>query len=189
LKYKAIVLGLVTGVAGLVMSPFHLALNLEENVGLGLLFKLRGVRMPASETVIVSIDKESSEILNVSDNPDKWPRSLHARLTNNLTKAGAKVIVFDVHFIEPRSTEDDNLFAEAIIKSGIVVLAEPLKAKEVPLSDSSNTYSGVHNIVKILKPLPLFSRSAIASNLLMRKYKYCCQILHQSMIRYLASPS
>ena len=163
MKSKAIVLGLLTGIAGLIISPFNFALNLEENTGLGLLFKLRGVRQPSSDVVVISIDNASSEILNVPDNPDKWPRSLHARLTESLTKAGAKVIVFDVHFIEPRSTEDDNLFAEAIKKSGIVVLAEPLKAKEVKLSDNSNTYGGVYNIVKIVKPLPLFSRSAVAT--------------------------
>ena len=132
-------------------------------MGLGLLFKLRGVRQPSSEVVVISIDKASSEILNVPDNPDKWPRSLHAKLTESLTKAGAKVIVFDVHFIEPRSREDDNLFAEAIEKSGVVVLAEPLKAKEVSLSNESNITGGVHNIVKIVKPLPLFSRSALAT--------------------------
>ena len=163
MKSKAIVLGLLTGIAGLLISPLQFALNLEENTGLGLLFKLRGERQPSSDVVVISIDNASSEILNIPDNPDKWPRSLHARITESLTKAGAKVIVFDVHFIEPRSTADDNLFAEAIKKSGIVVLAEPLKAKEVPLSDNSNTFGGVHNIVKIVKPLPLFSRSAVAT--------------------------
>ena len=163
MKSKAIVLGLLTGRAGLLISPLQFALNLEENTGLGLLFKLRGERQPSSDVAVISIDNASSESLNIPDNPDKWPRSLHARITESLTKAGAKVIVFDVHFIEPRSTEDDNLFAEAIKKSGIVVLAEPLKAKEVPLSDNSNTFGGVHNIVKIVKPLPLFSRSAVAT--------------------------
>jgi adenylate cyclase len=163
LKFKAIILGLLTGVAGLLISPFNFALNLEEDRGLGLLFKLRGARQPSSDVVVISIDKASSENLDVPDNPDKWPRSLHARLTESLTRAGAKVIVFDVHFIEPRSTADDNLFAEAIEKSGIVVLAEPLKAKEVTTSDGSNTYGGVHNIVKIVKPLPLFTHSALAT--------------------------
>jgi len=145
------------------MSPFQFALNLEEDTGLGLLFKLRGIRQPPSEVVVVSIDRASSEILNVPDNTDKWPRSLHARLTENLAKAGAEVIVFDVHFVEPRSNQEDNLFAESIKKSGIVILAEPLKAKEVTPTDNSNTYGGVHNIVKIVKPLPLFARSALAT--------------------------
>ncbi len=41
---KAIVLGVVVGLVGILISPFHFALNLEENSGLGLLFKLRGAK-------------------------------------------------------------------------------------------------------------------------------------------------
>jgi len=127
------------------------------------LFKLRGARQAPSDVVIVSIDKESSENLNIPDNPDKWPRSLHARLTENLVREGAEVIAFDVHFIEPRSKEDDNLFAESMRKARNVLLTEPLKAKEIPLSGSGGTPAGVHSIVKIVKPIPLFSRSAVAT--------------------------
>ena len=154
---KAILLGLSVGIVGLLISLF--ALSLEENTGLGLLFKLRGARQAPSDVVIVSIDKESSENLNIPDNPDKWPRSLHARLTENLARQDAEVVAFDVHFIEPRIREDDNLFAESMRKARNVVLTEPMKAKEVPLSGSA----GVHSIVKIVKPIPLFSRAALAT--------------------------
>jgi adenylate cyclase len=140
---------------GLVISPFDFALNIEENTGLGLLFKLRGARQAPSDVVVVSIDRESSEKLNLPDNPDKWPRSVHARLTENLAREGARVVAFGVHFIEPRSAESDNLFAEAIRKARNVVLAEPLKAKEVPLSDTGGSQAGVHSIVKIVKPISL----------------------------------
>jgi CHASE2 domain-containing sensor protein len=145
------------------ISRFHFVARFEENAGLGLLFKLRGVKHVPSDVVIVSIDKESSEQLDIPDNPDKWPRSLHARLTEKLSRAGAKVIVFDVHFIEPRSAEDDNLFAEAIRKTGNVVLCEPLKAKEIPLSGSGGAHAGVHSIEKIVKPIALFARPAVAT--------------------------
>ena len=129
--FKALLLGLLIGILGLIVSPFPFSLDLEENTGLGLLFKLRGPRQAPAEAVVVSIDKESSENLNLPDNPDKWPRSLHARLTEKLARQGAKVIAFDVHFIEPRSPEDDRMFSEAIRKAGNVVLTEPLKTKEV----------------------------------------------------------
>jgi len=161
--YKAILLGLVVGMAGLVISRFQFVAGFEENAGLGLLFKLRGVKTPPSDVVVVSIDQESSEQLNIPDNPDKWPRSLHARLTENLSRAGAKVIVFDVHFIEPRSAEDDKLFAEAIRETGNVILCEPLKAKEIPLSGSGGSHAGVHSIEKIVKPIDLFARPAVAT--------------------------
>ncbi|GAG08472.1 unnamed protein product, partial [marine sediment metagenome] len=151
------------GIVGLLISPFRFTLDIEENAGLGLLFKLRGVRPAPSDVVIVSIEKESSENLSLPNNPDKWPRSLHARLIENLVREGAEVITFDLHFIEPRSTEDDNLFAEAIRKARNVVLAEPLIAKEVPLSDKGGPNTGVHSIVKSVKPIAPLSRSAVAT--------------------------
>jgi adenylate cyclase len=161
--YKAIILGFIIGTVGLLISPFRFALNLEENTGLGLLFKLRGVQQPSSDVVVVSIEKESSENLNLPNNPDKWPRSLHARLVENLVREGAAVITFDVHFIEPRSTVDDKLFAEAIRKARNVVLGEPMIAKEVSLSSSGGAQPGVHSIVKIVKPIELFARPAVAT--------------------------
>jgi adenylate cyclase len=169
-KIKAILLGFLIGIAGLVISPLNFSLKMEENLGLGLLFKLRGARQTPSDVVVVSIDKESSEYLNVSDNPDKWPRLFHARLTEILTKEGAEVIIFDIHFIEPRSVDYDNdsvlddiEFAETIKNAGMVVLAEPLTAREVPLSGSGESPAGVHNIVKIVKPLESLSLSAVAT--------------------------
>jgi serine phosphatase RsbU (regulator of sigma subunit)/CHASE2 domain-containing sensor protein len=163
--FKAIILGLAVGVLGLLLSPFRFALNLEENTGLGLLFKLRGAQQPSGEVVVVSIEKESSDYLNLPNNPDKWPRSLHARLVDNLVREGAAVITFDVHFIEPRIPDDDQLFAESLRKAGNVVIGEPLVSREVKLSDSGDSRSqpGVHSIVKIVKPIKLFAKSAVAT--------------------------
>jgi len=161
--FKAIILGFLIGIMGLLISPFRFALDIEENAGLGLLFKLRGVRPAPSDVVIISIERGSSENLSLPNNPDKWPRSLHARLTENLVRTGAEVITFDLHFIEPRSAEDDNLFAESIRKARNVVLAEPLIAKEVPLFDKGGSKTGVHRIVKTVKPITSFSRPAVAT--------------------------
>jgi len=162
---KAITLGLAIGLLGLLLSPFRFALNLEENTGLGLLFKLRGVRQPPDEVVVVSIEKESSDNLNLPNNPDKWPRSLHARLVDNLIREGAAVITFDVHFIEPRVPEDDQLFAESLRKAGNVIIGEPLIAKQVKLPGNGDSQSqpGVHSIVRIVKPIEIFATSAIAT--------------------------
>jgi adenylate cyclase len=160
--YKAILLGLLVGIIGLIVSPFRFMQSFEENAGMGLLFKLRGGRPAPSDAVIVSIDKESSEHLSLPDNPDKWPRSLHARLTEKLAKAGARVIAFDIHFIEPRSPKDDYLFAGSLKKACNAVLCEPLKLKEVPLSGSDGDDTN-HSIVQVVQPLDLFSRSAAAT--------------------------
>jgi len=52
-----------------------------------------------------------------------WPRRLHAKLVDNLSRAGAKSIVFDMLFPEPSlNSEDDQLFAAAIKNAGNVAL-------------------------------------------------------------------
>ncbi|MBC2734525.1 MAG: SpoIIE family protein phosphatase [Desulfobacteraceae bacterium] len=163
--FKAVVLGLVIGLIGLLLSPFRFALNLEENTGLGLLFKLRGVEQPSDEVVVVSIEKESSDALELPNNPDKWPRSLHARLVENLVQEGAASITFDVHFIEPRNPEDDQLFAAALKKAGNVIIGEPLVTREIDANGSGGGQAqpGIHSIVKIVKPIELFAKAAVAT--------------------------
>lgn len=163
LLYKALALGVAIGFTGVLLSRFPFMHRFEENTGLGLLFKLRGERQAPSEVVVVSIDTESSQHLAVPDNPDKWPRSLHARLTQTLGQAGARVVVFDVHFIEPRSAEHDKQFADAIQAAGNVVLCEPLKAREIPMVGGGRAHAGLHSIEKIVKPIDRFARPAIAT--------------------------
>jgi adenylate cyclase len=152
-------LGLLVGIFGLVASPFRFVLGVEENTGLGLLFKLRGARPAPSDVVVISIDRESSEHLDLPDNPDKWPRSLHARLTDTLVREGARVVSFDVHFIEPKNPRDDALFARAMRRAGNVVLTEPLKEKEVAVAGGEAS----HNIVRVVPPIELFAKSAAAT--------------------------
>jgi adenylate cyclase len=160
---KPVILGLFVGIAGIIVGLLPLSLGLDENVGLDFLFKLRGGRQAPPDVVVVSIDKESSENLNLPNNPDKWPRSIHARLIENLVREGVQVIAFDVHFLESRSAVDDNLFAKAIGNAQNVALCEPLVAKEVPLSGEGSSSADVHSIVKIVKPLALFADPAVAT--------------------------
>jgi serine phosphatase RsbU (regulator of sigma subunit)/CHASE2 domain-containing sensor protein len=110
--------------------------------------------------VVVSIDKESADRMGIPDNPDKWPRSIHARLAQTLARQGAKVVAFDVHFIEPRDPKDDTLFAASLKKANNVVLCEPMKAREVSFGSGE---AGVHSIVKIVKPIRIFSEAALAT--------------------------
>lgn len=51
----------------------------------------------------------------------EWPRSLHAQAIDNLSTAGAKVIGFDVLFVD--DSADDGILAEAMQNAGNVVLA------------------------------------------------------------------
>jgi adenylate cyclase len=164
LPWKPIALGILVGVAGLVASPLRVALDLEEDVGLGLLFKLRGPVPPPRDAVVVSIDRESSERLHVPDNPDKWPRSLHARLTEALARAGAKVVSFDVHFIEPRIPEDDAAFAGALKRARNVLLTEPIRTSDLLPADGDPSAEGaMHNVVRVMPPIALLSEAAVAT--------------------------
>jgi len=161
---KAVLAGVLVGIAGLIASPFHFTLGVEEDAGLGLLFRLRGAGKPPMSAVVVSIDRESSEQFNLPDNPDKWPRSLHARLTEILAREGARVVSFDLHFIEPRIAKDDRAFAEAMKKARNVVLTESIRTRDIPLPDGDrNSESSTHNIVKVVPPIELFSDAAVAT--------------------------
>ena len=160
---KTIFFGLLIAIIGVVASFAEVVHELEENSGLGLLFKLRGAKPAPSEVVIISIDRESSERLSLPDNPDRWPRSLHASLIETLAKEGASVITFDLYFVDPRSATEDDSLAEAIRNARNVVLAEPLRAKDIPASRVAGLFTAEHRIVQSVKPLALVSRAAFAS--------------------------
>ena len=160
---QATCFGFVIGVFGVLLSCLPWVSDTEENLGLALLFNLRGPRMPPSEVVVVSIDKESSEFLKVSGNPARWDRSVHAHLIEKLVAQGARVIIFDVYFIEPRSSSEDNLLAATLSKASNVVLAEPLRAKEFSSSDIFNSSQGEHRLVKNIKPIAALSEAAVAT--------------------------
>ena len=157
---KAVAWGCAVGLVGFVFSFTHMARGFEEDLGLDLLFKLRGIQQPPTEAVVVSIDRDSAENLKIPDNPDKWPRSVHARLIDTLVQAGAKAITFDVHFIEPKVAEDDQLFEQAIRCAGNVVLADAMRAKDIPISSGGNDASGTTNIIKLTKPFEPFATAA-----------------------------
>ena len=160
--FKALILGFLTGLVGVGIAFTPIGLDLEENAGLELLFTLRGVRQPPSDVVVVAIDRESAEGLSLPDEPRKWPRSHHAHLIENLVKLGAKVIAFDLHFDEAKSTQEDDLFSEAIRKAGNIVLCEYLKREKVPLTGTERSQTGVLEIEKVVPPIPPLEKAAVA---------------------------
>lgn len=159
---KALVFGALTGLFGVAVSLLPFIFDLEENLGLELLFKLRGPRQAPSDVVIVSIDKASADKLRLPDSPEKWPRSLHGRLTENLAREGAAVIAFDILFDEARSESDDRLFAESIARARNIVLCECLKCERIPLTPREGSTGAEANVQKLVLPIAPLAESALA---------------------------
>jgi len=73
---------------------------------------------PSPNIVIAGIDDNTLETYGLWT---EWPRSLHAQAVDNLSQAGAKVIGFDVIFVD--NSTDDEMLATAIAGADNVVLA------------------------------------------------------------------
>jgi adenylate cyclase len=156
----AAALGLATGVLGLAVAVLPFGIALEENVGLSALFELRGPRPAPPEVVVVSIDTASTRALDLPSDPARWPRALHARLTESLAAAGASVIAFDIFFGSPRG-EDDTRLADAMRRAGSVVLVEYLARETVPVD--GGRLAGPVVLEQRLPPTPPLHEAALAT--------------------------
>jgi adenylate cyclase len=156
-------LGCAIGIAGVLASFVSFTHNLEEQADLALLFKLRGIRQPPPQVMVVSIDRESSEALGLPARPERWPRSYYAELISKLTTQGAAAVVFDLYFIEPRGPDQDHLLAHAMKAAGNVVLAELLKVKTISATRSGNPEAADHRLVQTIKPIEEISKAAFAT--------------------------
>ena len=158
--HKAVAVGFFTGILGLVISLVPFGLDLEEALGLDLLFKLRGQREVPAEIIIVTMDKISSDNLKLPAEPRKWPRSLHARLIENLLNKGVSFIAFDIIFDEPHSPDDDSIFARAIDSAGNVVLGEYIKRDFVQLDPETPEVDV--SIETLVPPFAPLAQAAVA---------------------------
>ncbi len=104
------------------------------------------MRAAPGDVVIVAADDES--IAQLGRWP--WPRAKHARLMDQLTRAGARAVAFDMLFTEPetQSPAADAELAAAISRGPPTVL--PL-AVEMP---------GAGRPLRVLEPIPLFASVA-----------------------------
>lgn len=116
---KQLAVGLTCGLVAIffALTP---AVEMVELKIYDLLHILRPLRPASDSIVLVAIDESSFAELGLQW---PWPRSIHARLTTALSKAGAAAIGFDILFPESSSPEEDRTFAEAIQRARMVVLA------------------------------------------------------------------
>ncbi len=159
---KALLLGILTGLFGVVVSSLPVMHAIEESIGLDLLFKLRGTRTPPADVVVVSIDKPSARTLGLPEEPDKWPRSIHGQLLDRLAAAGASVIALDIFFREARDPGQDRLLAQAIRDSNRVVLFAYTRKEITRLFDASGEYTGEMISQQLLPPVEELATAARA---------------------------
>ncbi len=116
----------ITGFAALLMAQgWTKALSLYTY---DMLFDMRGPVEAPDDIIILSIDEPSfAEV----QHRWPWPRTLHAKIVDNLFEAGARTIAFDVIFAEPSTnSEEDGAFAQAIDRNRHVVLASDVSVSE-----------------------------------------------------------
>lgn len=154
--------GMLIGALGALLSFSPWGHALEEHFGLKLLFHLRGRIEPPSEVVVVSLDSASAKVLNLPEQPWKWPRSLHARLVDRLAADGALAIGFDLVFEDPRDDGQDILFARAMEKAGNVVLCEFMRTETLRLQDAGGNKLGDASLERLVKPTAVLAEAALA---------------------------
>ncbi|MCB5263049.1 MAG: adenylate/guanylate cyclase domain-containing protein [Candidatus Cloacimonetes bacterium] len=128
-------------------------------------FRLRAPRTPNEDVVIIAIDDASFSALNTS-----WPfpREYHAKLIQNLSLAGARLIVFDVEFTENSSPGGDALLAEMASYYDNVIFAGKVLRGAGP-HDPDQLLSPIAEIMRYEIPWGIVNMSSDSDNLI-RKY-------------------
>nr|MCU0843196.1 adenylate/guanylate cyclase domain-containing protein [Thiobacillaceae bacterium] len=157
---KALAVGLITGLSGVLFGLTDWGVDFERGVGLSWLFSVRGPIAPPDDVVVVAINSQTGEQLGLSSLPREWPRRVHARMVDELTRRGASAIVFDMQFDKPRNATDDGAFAAAVDASDRVVLIELITGKRQPLTDGGGRQTGSVWIEELIEPIPVLGASA-----------------------------
>lgn len=140
---KGLAVGVCTGLSGALLALSPLGAGFERNVGLAWLFRARGPITPPAEMVVVGINARTGADIGLPSLPIQWPRTIHARLIEELVRRNASVIAFDMHFSEPKSAEQDRAFATAITDSGRVVLLEKLIGRRQLITGGGGKQSAI----------------------------------------------
>jgi adenylate cyclase len=115
-----IFVGLVAAVVGIVFYATGLMRALEAQ-SVDARFGVRGTQATPDEIVIVGVDDVTFGELQKHRWP--FPRSLEARVIENLTKAGAKAIAIDIQFTEQTTPKQDEALVNAVGRAPGVVLS------------------------------------------------------------------
>lgn len=125
-------------------SILHVVTDIERDYGLNKLFEIRGARVPPEAVVIVAMDEASESFFSetrpgiTQEQLIDW-RPFHAKLIQTLQKQSAKLIVFDLQFIQSLP-EHDQILASAMQQAGNVLLSECIQ--KITLSNKETMFAG-----------------------------------------------
>ena len=115
-----LIVALVAATVGVVFYATGLLGTLEAQ-SVDARFAVRGTQPTPDEIVVVGVDDTTFDELPNTRWP--FPRSLEARVIENLTKDGAKAIAVDIQFTEQTTPRQDNALVEAVAAAPGVVLS------------------------------------------------------------------
>ncbi len=122
-SWRVLLAGSLAGFAIVLLAianPFR-SFEIAELKALDARFALRGPRAPAAPIVVVTIDEDSFDDLKIAW---PWPRALHAKFLDIVSRGGPVAIGMDILFTEPssRGPADDRALGLAVARSRRVVL-------------------------------------------------------------------
>jgi adenylate cyclase len=140
---SAVLTFLITNVSPFEISPLKdLELRLIDKR-----FQERGALdiKDSSNIILLEINQSTYDQIPKEERRWPWPRSVFARVINNLSKAGVKAIGIDINFSNPDSysPSNDSLMAQSIKRSGRVILAG-----KIDISNEGKLQSGKSFISK-----------------------------------------
>ena len=107
LKRHPVVIAILIIIIGIFAYSIEISfLDLIELKTIDLRFKARQRTAPGTEVVLAVIDEKSI----AREGKWIWPRSKFADLVTKLSEAGAKVIAFDIGFLEPDEKRCPNAY-------------------------------------------------------------------------------
>ena len=158
---KGLALGVAVGFAGAAFESTPPGMDFEKNVGLAWMFTLRGAIEAPRDVAVVAINETTGKALALPALPRDWPRSVHARVVENLVRLGAAAIVFDVDFQRAKEADDDLRFAGAVKDARRVILVVSLSGKRQPIIDVQGREVGLMWVEQPNPPIAPLAEAAI----------------------------
>ena len=159
---NGLIVGVCLGLAAALSAATPFGVALEEDVGLSGLFKTRGSAEPPPGVVVVAADRRSADDFGLPPDPRDWPRFLHGTLIDRLVEARVSLIVFDMAFVRSRSIEEDLALAQAISRSGRVILFASMRREQQPAIGRGQPQNGDLWRERMQMPPPHLAGPALA---------------------------